>query len=438
LQNFSFVEELCHPEDFERVKLEYNTAISIGEDFNIEFRLRGKDQQEKVILAIGGATKNDKGRLGKLRVTLQDITDSKIALLTLQTLESRFKSLFENSLDGVILSKVEGNIISANPSICKMLGYLHEELVNLQRNQLMDLEDDNVKLMIEQRKRNGAYIGEISLKHKNGEEVPAEITTISLKDAKGQEYFSSIIRDITEKKKTENEQKVLTEELLKNNQDLQQFSYITSHNLRAPVANLISLLNLYNKENPADDFNQLLIQKFEEATNQLNETLNDLLNVLVIKSNTNVQKEHVCFMDVLERVQNSVNNLLEETNGQIEADLISPAFVEYNRIHLESIFLNLVSNAIRYRFPGRPPVIKISSYRQDKWTVVTFEDNGLGMDLNRYGDRLFGLYQRFHENKEGKGLGLYMTRSQIIAAGGKIEVESELGKGSTFKIYFKS
>jgi signal transduction histidine kinase len=268
--------------------------------------------------------------------------------------------------------------------------------------------------------------------------VPAEITTISLKDAKGQEYFSSIIRDITEKKKTENEQKVLTEELLKNNQDLQQFSYITSHNLRAPVANLISLLNLYNKENPADDFNQLLIQKFEEATNQLNETLNDLLNVLVIKSNTNVQKEHVCFMDVLERVQNSVNNLLEETNGQIEADLISPAFVEYNRIHLESIFLNLVSNAIRYRFPGRPPVIKISSYRQDKWTVVTFEDNGLGMDLNRYGDRLFGLYQRFHENKEGKGLGLYMTRSQIIAAGGKIEVESELGKGSTFKIYFKS
>ena len=97
----------------------------------------------------------------------------------------------------------------------------------------------------------------------------------------------------------------------------------------------------------------------------------------------------------------------------------------------------MITNAIRYSSPERKPQIKISSYKLENWVVVDFEDNVLGMDLKRYGDRLFGLYQRFHGNKEGKGLGLYMTRSQVIAMGGKIEVTSELGKGTSFKIYFK-
>jgi signal transduction histidine kinase len=97
----------------------------------------------------------------------------------------------------------------------------------------------------------------------------------------------------------------------------------------------------------------------------------------------------------------------------------------------------MISNAIRYSSPGRKPQIKIKSFVEDNWAIVEFADNGLGMDLKRYGDRLFGLYQRFHGHKEGKGLGLYMTRSQITAMGGKIEVESEVDKGTKFKIYFK-
>ena len=91
----------------------------------------------------------------------------------------------------------------------------------------------------------------------------------------------------------------------------------------------------------------------------------------------------------------------------------------------------MISNAIRYSSPDRKPEIKIKSYKQNNWIIVEFADNGLGMDLKRYGDRLFGLYQRFHGHKEGKGLGLYMTRSQVIAMGGKIEVESEPGVGTT-------
>lgn len=436
-RQLSVVKEMIHPEDKELVKNEIQNSILQGKDFNLEFRFNSNNGNTKVILAMGGSEKNDRGDAVKLRVTLQDITDSKMAILAIQTLESKFKSLFENSIDGVILSKEDGDIVSANPAVCKMLGYTQSEIISLKSSDLLDVDSSVVTNMLQIQKDTGSYIGELFLKHKKGFYVPVEVTSISMKDGSDNSYLSTIIRDITEKKKIESEQKALTEELLKNNQDLQQFSFITSHNLRAPVANLLSLLSLYNKENPLDEFNQLLIEKFEEATQQLNQTLNDLVNVLVIKSNNNIERETVSFTDVFIEVKKNIDNLLHQQKGVIQADFSEVDEIQYNRIHLESIFLNMLSNAIRYSSPDRTPEIKITSYKADNWIIVEFADNGLGMDLNRYRDRLFGLYQRFHGNKEGKGLGLYMTRSQVTAMGGKIEVESEPGVGTTFKIYFK-
>lgn len=436
-QELSFIQQVVHPDDSDMVREKIETSLANAEDFNIEFRT-SLNTEEKVILAIGAMQKDGNNELQKITITIQDITDSKMAILAIQTLESRFRSLFENSIDGVMLSRNEGEIISANPSLCKMLGYTPEEIIQLHRHDLLETEAPAVKEMVDQRKKTGAYMGELMIRHKHGHYIPAEVTSILKKDGEGIEYISSIIRDITEKKKIETEQKALTEELLKNNQDLQQFSFITSHNLRAPVANLISLLSLYNRQNPAEEFNQVLVDKFSEATQQLNQTLNDLVNVLVIKSNNYVEKERLHLTNVLAEVKRNVENLMAEQEGVIEADFSELDEVVYNRIHIESIFLNMISNAIRYRSPERTPNIKIRSYVQPGWVVVEFADNGLGMDLKRYGDRLFGLYQRFHENKEGKGLGLYMTRSQVLAMGGKIEVDSEPGVGTTFKIYIKT
>jgi PAS domain S-box-containing protein len=346
-------ENNVHPEDIEVLKSEIEKSIVQGKDFTLEFRYL-TNGTEKVILAIGGTEKNEAGTASKFRITFQDITDSKIAILALQMLESKFKSLFENSIDGVILSKEQGDIIAANPSVCKMLGYLPEELISLKSTDLFDITSTAVQEMFEVSKEdNSAFIGELFIKHKDGHLLPIEITSISMKDGNGVAYLSTIIRDITEKKKIEGEQKALTEELLKNNQDLQQFSFITSHNLRAPVANLLSLLSLYNKQDPADEFNQLLIEKFEEASQQLNQTLNDLVNVLVIKSNTNIPKETVSFTNIYLEVKKNIENLLDEQKGTIEADFSAIDQIQYNRIHIESIFLNMISNAIRYSSPGR-------------------------------------------------------------------------------------
>ena len=435
---FALIESMVHPDDREQVKKQIELAVVELIDFNAEYRIRNRDGIEKVILAIGAAVIDEQGKPQKFRFTMQDITDSKMALLTLQTLEGRFKSLFENSIDGVILSMEDGSIISANPSVCKMLGYSQKQLTSLKRSHLFEMDSPSVKQMIEEREASGSFVGEVMIKHQAGHFIPADITSLLMKDAGGTNCISTIIRDITEKKKIEKEQQALTEELLRNNLDLQQFSFITSHNLRAPVANLISLLSLYNRQNPLDDFNPVLIEKFEEATQQLNSTLNDLVNVLVIKSNNNVDKQAIRFSDIFKSVKLNIENLLLEQKGQIRADFSEVDEILANKIHIDSIFLNLISNAIRYRSPDRAPLISLKSYRQGEWIVVSFEDNGLGMDLKRYGDRLFGLYQRFHVAREGKGLGLYMTKSQIMAMGGKIEVESEVGKGTIFKIYFKS
>jgi PAS domain S-box-containing protein len=432
------IERNIHPDDRFRVKQEMRQALIDLVDCNTEYRMVNSDGTEKVILAIGVAIVNESGKPEKFRVVVQDITDSKIAIMALQTMEGRFKSLFENSIDGVLLTAEEGNIISANPSICRMLGYTQKQITLLSRADLINIDAPENKSLIEERKSTGSFIGEIAIRHKNGSFIPAEITSINMIDAGGKNCISTIVRDITEKKKIEEEQKVLTGELLRNNQDLQQFSFITSHNLRAPVANLISLLSLFNRDNPADDFNAVLVEKFEEATLQLNSTLNDLVNVLVIKSNNNIDRQVLRFSEVFKTVKLNIENLLLEQNGIIETDFSEVDEIEYNKIHIDSIFLNLISNAIRYRSTQRSPHIKIRSYRQDHWVVVSFEDNGLGMDLKRYGDRLFGLYQRFHVAREGKGLGLYMTKSQVMAMGGKIEVESEPEKGTIFKVFFKS
>lgn len=426
-----------HNQDKSNVIAEISNSIFKEDDFNLEFRYFVNGEREKVILANGGVETSKLDNSKVFKVTLQDITETRMAKVALQALESKFKSIFDNSIDGVVLSNHSGELLSANPAACKMLGYTQQEMASLVRTDLLDVDSMAVKEMIYKQNTLGEFVGELDFKHKKGHYVPVEISSISMKDANGKNYVSTIVRDITDKRKIEENQRLLTDELLKNNQDLQQFSFITSHNLRAPVANLLSLLSLYNKENHADEFNQVLLDKFEQATQQLNNTLNDLVNVLVIKSNNNIEKESISFTKVFTEVRKNVDNLLHERKGKIHADFTAVDEILYNKIHIDSIFLNMITNAIRYSSPDRIPDIKIVSHKMDGWVMVSFADNGLGMDLKRYGDRLFGLYQRFHCNKEGKGLGLYMTKSQITAMGGKIEVESVPEKGTTFKIFFK-
>ncbi|MDQ6813953.1 MAG: ATP-binding protein [Bacteroidota bacterium] len=245
-------------------------------------------------------------------------------------------------------------------------------------------------------------------------------------------------QNITEQKRNETEKELLIEELTQNNSDLRQFSYITSHNLRAPLSNLLGIIKLLDTSLITDPMTNLLLQNFEECTLQLNDTVNDLLNVLIIKNNVNAKKEKLDIRKTFERVLHSVQTVIEQKSVSVTTDFDNAYEVLFNRTYLESILLNLVTNAVKYSSPKRSPGIHVRTRKTDEGVILYFSDNGLGIDLQRYKDRIFGLYQRFHDHADSKGLGLYIVNSQIRVMGGEIDVESEVDKGTTFIITFKN
>jgi len=374
-------------------------------------------------------------------VMIRDIEVRKLAEDEVLLSEQRFKGLVQSGADMISIIDEEGFVKYSSSTVTTILG--NDPVTDIGKNVFQFIHPKDMewtRAAFDSMLRDGTrqmHFGPYRFPNAKKEYRWLETVVTNLYDDPAVRGIVINSRDVTETKRLNEEQKSLTEELIKNNQDLQQFSFITSHNLRAPVANLISLLHLYDRENPTEPFNKVLIEKFEEATNQLNETLNDLLEVLVLKSNTNITLETLSLTETANLVKRNIDSLLKDQNVIIETNFNEVDKVEYNKLHLESIFLNLISNAIKYKSPLREPVIQITTNIIEKWIVIEFKDNGMGIDLVRYKDRIFGLYQRFHSGKEGKGLGLYMIKAQIMAMGGKIEVESELYESTTFKVYLK-
>lgn len=431
--------DFIYPEDKEKTTEAFNFInLSYGNETNIDVRILNK-HGDYVWVELKGKNMYNNQLIQGMIVTLRDITFRKKAEEVITFSEQRFKGLVQSGGDIITIVDRRGSIQYLSPSVKTVLGdepqdfidrqifeYVHPDDIPYLASEFNNMLDSNTK-----------QIALKAFRYKNSKHEYSwlEAVVTNMYDDPAIKGIVINSRDITERKRLYEHQQSLTEELIKNNQDLQQFSFITSHNLRAPVANLIGLLNLYNKEEPADDFNAVLVEKFGEATQQLNTTLNDLLEVLVLKSNTNIEKETLSLHSILEKVYLNLDNNIRSSSSSIEANFAEIDTVVYNKLHLESIFQNLISNAIKYRSVERNLELEISSHINEEWIILKFKDNGIGIDLARYKDRIFGLYQRFHADREGKGLGLYMIKAQINSMGGKIEVDSELGVGTTFKIY---
>jgi len=241
---------------------------------------------------------------------------------------------------------------------------------------------------------------------------------------------------ITERKKAEKNLMLLADELMASNEELQQFAYITSHNLRAPIVNIDTLLGFYDPSNAMSDDNRQIFDKILLSFDQLKSSLNDLIKLVDLKKVQYTTKESVVFEDILKKVLRNIDTQVAAEKARIDYDFSRAPKVLFQSSVLESVLQNLITNALKYR-RDEAPVIEVKTDSIEDHVLMTISDNGLGMDLNKIGSKLFGMYQRFHEGKEGKGLGLYIVRSQIESLGGKIEVESETNQGTTFKVYIK-
>jgi signal transduction histidine kinase len=148
------------------------------------------------------------------------------------------------------------------------------------------------------------------------------------------------------------------------------------------------------------------------------------------------KKELIKFSELVNDIKISINNLIKKEHVEIISD-----FSEVNKMfavksYLNSIFYNLISNSIKYKQTNINPKIEIKSFRLNNKIIIIFRDNGIGIDLEKKGDQVFGLYKRFHTHTEGKGMGLFMVKTQVETLGGKISIKSEVNKGTVFEIEF--
>ena len=219
------------------------------------------------------------------------------------------------------------------------------------------------------------------------------------------------------------------------NRYLEEFAYITAHNLRAPATNLTALARLYELKEELEDRDEIISQ-IATSTQTLISTLDDLQQALVIRTNTDIKKDQLSFEEIYQSTLNQVSALLKGCKGCIEADFLAVESIEFPKSYMESIFINMVSNAIKYRSPERCLELKIGTYLKDDQVHLYFKDNGLGIDLEKYGDKLFKMGKSFHQFKDSKGIGLFIVKSQVEALKGKIDVSSEVNVGTQFTIIF--
>lgn len=228
------------------------------------------------------------------------------------------------------------------------------------------------------------------------------------------------------------------EELTKINQDLDLFVYTASHDLRSPISNLEGLLRLITAHKTYQDKElKPLFDMMVKSVEKLKKTIQELLEIGKIQKSVQDEDQVNTLKDLIEEVTFSLKDLIVDNKANIEIDVDSCSDIKFSTKNLRSILYNLISNSIKYSSPERNPEILIKTTMSDKYCVLIVKDNGLGIKKENQ-DKIFTKYKRLHDHVEGTGLGLYMVKRIVENAGGKIEVESELGKGSTFKIFFKA
>ena len=217
------------------------------------------------------------------------------------------------------------------------------------------------------------------------------------------------------------------------NKRLQNFAYIVSHNLRSHTGNLQFMVNLHEQTDVGDDKKEIF-SHIRSISDSLKTTIDHLSEIVKIQTEIGKERKRLDFETTFKNVLSVLENDIERTKAAIEYNFSKCPDVNYIPAYLESIFQNLLTNSLKYSSSDRKPVIRCSSSREGTNIYLYFEDNGVGIDMERYGDSVFGMYKTFHQNPEAKGIGLFITRNQVEALGGTISIESKVNEGTKFTI----
>ncbi|WP_426671879.1 PAS domain S-box protein [Mucilaginibacter sp. McL0603] len=407
-------------------------------EFSMEYCYYSGSQKLWFQLIVAPLT--DKTRKGAVVLHI-DITARKQAEELLLQSRANLQTVFENTDIAYVLCDIEHRVISFNTKaneLClahfnKRLKVGSDALIYFPKNKIPNLKDLFRKIM-----NNERINYETTYDLKDGTVRWYEVRWVGVADTEKINIgFIVAFKDITERKISELENARITADLVQHNNDLEKFAYIVSHNLRAPVANIIGASNVLNNIELSKADKEKLSRGINISAMRLDEVINDLNQILQVKGGIDEIKEKVRFSELVDHIKVSIMDLIDKNNIEIKYD-----FSEINEFfvlkpYLYSVFFNLISNSIKYRRQEVDSIIEIRSRLQKDRVELIFTDNGMGIDLKKNAGQIFGLYKRFHSNIEGKGMGLFMVKTQVETLGGEISVESEENSGTEFKIEFK-
>lgn len=347
----------------------------------------------------------------------------------------KLNHFFESSVDILCIANYEGYFIDVNPSFIKLLGYSKQELLSRKIDEFVFEEDRAATDKI----RSGIHKN-VPLIHfqnryvsKSGSLIWLSWSAVPVDEEK---LVYAIAKDITHERQLKTDwMKEMTK--LKNvNKDLIRLNYTTSHDLRAPLNNLLSLFELLDLSQIKDEETIKLLSFMEISANEVKDSLENYLDLMQNAGENVNNLTEIYFERMLHKTKNTLSSLLSGSNTEIHGDFNKCESVVFDKNYMESIFLNLFTNSVKYALPGVPPRIELTTKIKEGQKELIYKDYGQGFDMKKNGHKIFGLHQRFNEIEEGKGVGLYLIHSQITSLGGNISVESEPGKGATFYLKF--
>jgi PAS domain S-box-containing protein len=360
-------------------------------------------------------------------------TESKQAHEAIKASETRYRRLFETAQDGILILEAEtGRINDVNPFFIQMLGYSHEEFLGKKLWEIGLFKDivSSQNAFSELQEKGYIRYEDLPLETKDGRNIDVEfVSNVYL--VNGNKVIQCNIRDITRRKNTEKELRHLTDELKRSNEDLQQFAYAASHDLQEPLRGIEGFTKLLEKhykgklDGKADEF----IDHIIDDTKRMQMLIKDLLEYSRVSTQGIVFRPTNCSVALEEAIYN-LRTAVKESNVELTYDLLPTVTADASQ--LSRLFQNLIGNAIKFR-GNKPLKIHISAEQKgDEW-VFPIKDNSIGIEP-KFFERIFSVFQRLHTRNEykGTGIGLAVCKKIVERHGGRIWVESEPGKGSTF------
>ncbi|WP_232623076.1 PAS domain S-box protein [Pareuzebyella sediminis] len=421
------------------ISLIVHKAMESGEPWSEKLQIITAKGKEIWVQAAGRPIfKNQK--LVSLAGTFQNIQDQIQTEVKTKASEDLMRTLINNLPLNVYIKDIDSRKILVNKAECDYFGVNSpEELLGKSDFDLFDEDmaqisrDEDIMVM----ETLNPMLGKETISRTKDGKVTTFLTSkIPLSHKDGKAYgLVGISLDISDIKRKEDELRDLINVTSLQNKKLVNFAHIVSHNLRSHTSNFSMLLDFLVHEKEEVE-KQNIIKMLVNASDNLLETLENLNEVVAINTNVNLKKRPVSLNNKIHVVEQNLIAFLKNNNAKIINKITEELEIKGVPTYVENVLMNFITNAVRYKNPERDPIITLTARREKNYCILSISDNGLGIDLKKYGDKLFGMYKTFHDHPDARGIGLYITKNQIEAMNGKITVSSQLGKGTTFNIYF--